>query len=101
VRSHAAARARSARDLRPGRSRPHPRALVTGAGFGEPGIEEIVFDFGYADDDDFWDALVRLAGPLAQVINALREDERQATHDAILESVKDYRNEDGPWPAPP
>ena len=76
------------------------RELVAGAGFGEPDIEEIAFEFRYANDDDFWDALVRLAGPLAKVINALPEDERQATHDTILESVKDYRNEDGSYSCP-
>ena len=76
------------------------RELVTGAGFGEPDIEEIAFEFRYADDDDFWDALVQLAGPLARVINALPEDERQATHDAILEGVSDYRNEDGSYSCP-
>ena len=76
------------------------RELVAGAGFGEPDIEEIAFEFRYADNNDFWDALVQLAGPLAKVINALPEDERQATHDAILESVKDYRNEDGSYSCP-
>lgn len=45
------------------------RELVTGAGFSEPSVEEIAFTFGYADFDDFWDALVRLAGPLAHAIN--------------------------------
>jgi len=76
------------------------RELVTGAGFGEPDIDEIAFEFRYADDDDLWDAIVRLAGPLARVIKALPEDERQATHDAILEGIGDYRNEDGSYSCP-
>jgi SAM-dependent methyltransferase len=76
------------------------RELVTGAGFGEPELEEVAFEFRYADDDDFWDALVRLAGPLARVVNALPDGERQATHDAVLEKVEQYRNADGSYSCP-
>ena len=39
------------------------RALVTGAGFDEPELEEIEFEFHYAGSQDFWEAIVRLAGP--------------------------------------
>jgi SAM-dependent methyltransferase len=74
--------------------------LVTDAGFGKPEIEEIAFDFHYADADDLWDALVRLAGPLARSVNALPDGERQATREAILENVASYRNEDGSYTAP-
>ena len=76
------------------------RELVTGAGFGEPEIEEIAFEFRYESDNDLWDALVRLAGPLARVIKALPEDERQATRAAIMENVAPYLNEDGSYSAP-
>ncbi len=76
------------------------RELVAGAGFGEPEMEEVAFEFRYADFDDLWDAIVRIAGPLARVINALPEDERQATKEAIEENVADYRNEDGSYTAP-
>ena len=76
------------------------RELVTGAGFGEPELEEIVFEFRYPDFDDLWDALVRLAGPLAQAVNALPDDERQATRAAIMENVAPHRNEDGSYTAP-
>jgi SAM-dependent methyltransferase len=76
------------------------RGLVAGAGFGEPELEEIAFEFRYADSDDLWDALVRLAGPLARVVKALPDDERQATREAIMENVAAYRNEDGSYTAP-
>jgi SAM-dependent methyltransferase len=76
------------------------RELVTGAGFADPEIEEIPFAFHYADDDDLWDALVSLAGPLARVVNALPDEERQATRAAILENVATYRNDDGSYTAP-
>jgi ubiquinone/menaquinone biosynthesis C-methylase UbiE len=76
------------------------RELVTGAGFGEPELEEIAFEFRYADFDDLWDALVRIAGPLARVVNALPDDERQATRAAIMENVAPYRDADGSYTAP-
>ena len=76
------------------------RELVTGAGFGEPELEEIAFEFRYADSDDLWDALIRLAGPLARVVKALPDDEREATREAIMENIAAYRNEDGSYTAP-
>jgi beta-phosphoglucomutase-like phosphatase (HAD superfamily)/SAM-dependent methyltransferase len=76
------------------------RELVTAAGFGEPEREEIAFEFRYADSDDLWDSIVRLAGPLARAIMALPEDERQATRAAILENLAPYRNGDGSYAAP-
>jgi SAM-dependent methyltransferase len=76
------------------------RELVGGAGFGEPEIEEIAFDFEYSGSDDVWDAIIRLAGPLAEVISALPEDEREATRAAIEENLSAYRNDDGSYTAP-
>ena len=76
------------------------RSLVTGAGFGEPQIEEISFDFRYADFDEFWDVLVRIAGPIARVLNSLPDDERQATRDAIEEAIAPFRAEDGSYSTP-
>jgi SAM-dependent methyltransferase len=76
------------------------RELVTGAGFPDPEVEEISFAFRYADDDDLWDALVSLAGPLARVVNSLPDDERAATRAAILENVSSFRGEDGSYDVP-
>jgi ubiquinone/menaquinone biosynthesis C-methylase UbiE len=76
------------------------RELVTAAGFGEPELEEIAFEFRYADFDDLWDALVRIAGPLARVVNALPDDERQATRAAIEGNVAPYRSAEGSYTAP-
>ena len=76
------------------------RALVRGAGFEEPELEEIAFDFCYADSGDLWDSLVRLAGPIAGAIDELSDDERQAARAAIMENMAPYRNEDGSYTAP-
>jgi ubiquinone/menaquinone biosynthesis C-methylase UbiE len=76
------------------------RELVAGAGFGEPEIDDISFEYRYADFDDFWDALVSLAGPLARVANALPEEERQATREAIEDNVASFRHADGSYAVP-
>ncbi len=69
------------------------RELVTGAGFREPQIDELSFEWHYAAAD-LWDTLTRLAGPLARVIKELPEDERASTRVAIEESLADYRHGD-------
>ncbi len=66
--------------------------LVTGAGFGEPRLEELTFEWRYAADD-LWDTLTRLAGPLAAVINGLPDEEQRATRAAIEESLAQYRRD--------
>jgi len=76
------------------------RSLVTDAGFDEPELEEIPFEFRYADADDFWDVLVRIAGPLARVVKALPEDELRETRAAIEEGLAPFRGEDGSYPMP-
>jgi len=76
------------------------RELVAGAGFGEPELEEITFEFRYADSADLWDTLVRITGPLARAIRALPEDEREATRAAIMQNVEGYRDQDGSYAFP-
>jgi SAM-dependent methyltransferase len=69
------------------------RELVTGAGFGDPEIEELTFEWRYAADD-LWETLTKLAGPLARVIKGLPEDERAETRAAIEESLAAFRDGD-------
>ena len=76
------------------------RGMVTGAGFGEPEVAEIPFEFRYADEEDLWDALVRLAGPLAHAVNSLDDAERQATREAIMEKLARFRGDNGSYTAP-
>lgn len=66
------------------------RELVTGAGFGDPTVEELTFEWRYGADD-LWDTLTRLAGPLAAAIEKLPEDEQRETRKAIEEAMADYR----------
>jgi ubiquinone/menaquinone biosynthesis C-methylase UbiE len=72
--------------------------LVTGAGFGEPRLEELTFEWRYAADG-LWDTLTRIAGPLATVINGLPDEEQRATRAAIEESLAKYRR-DGEFVVP-
>jgi hypothetical protein len=76
------------------------RELVGGAGFGEPELEEITVEFRYADFDDLWDTLLRLTGPLARILHALPDDERQATRAETTENLAPYRNQDGSYSVP-
>jgi SAM-dependent methyltransferase len=65
-------------------------ALVTGAGFQEPRLEELAFEWRYSGDD-LWETITRLAGPLATVIKELPEEEQQQTRTAIEENLGQYR----------
>jgi SAM-dependent methyltransferase len=76
------------------------RELVRGAGFGEPDLEEITVDWRYADSDDLWDTLTRITGVVALTINALSDDERQATRTAISENVAQFRDSAGSYTIP-
>jgi len=76
------------------------RALVIAAGFDAPQLEEIRFEFRYADADELWQTLLRLSGSLARAIDELDADERQATRAAIVDSLEPYRSDDGSYNAP-
>lgn len=76
------------------------RSLVTGAGFGDPELAEIPLEFRYADADDMWDVLIRIAGPLSRAVKPLPEDELQATRAAIEESLAPFRADDGSYSVP-
>ena len=64
------------------------RELVTGAGFGEPEIEQVEIAWPYADVDDHWNFTMKLAGPLADKIRTLDEDEREAVRSAVRSEIE-------------
>jgi ubiquinone/menaquinone biosynthesis C-methylase UbiE len=69
------------------------RELVTGAGFEDPRVEELTFEWRYAADD-LWDTLTRIAGPLARVIKSLPEDEQRETRAAVEANMEQFRDGD-------
>jgi SAM-dependent methyltransferase len=76
------------------------RELVQGAGFGDPRVEEIPFEFHYADEGDLWDTLVGLSGGMSRAIKALPEDEQAAARAAVVENMAAFRQDDGSYRAP-
>jgi ubiquinone/menaquinone biosynthesis C-methylase UbiE len=64
------------------------RELVTGAGFAEPEIEQMEVIWPYGDADDHWDFTMKLAGPLADKINAMDEDEREAVRTEVRSQIE-------------
>ncbi|MDX6697253.1 MAG: hypothetical protein QOE65_650 [Solirubrobacteraceae bacterium] len=69
------------------------RELVTGAGFEDPQVEELTFEWRY-DGERLWETLTSLAGPLARVVNGLPDDERAATREAIEAGMDQFRDGD-------
>jgi SAM-dependent methyltransferase len=68
--------------------------LVTGAGFEDPQLEELTFEWEY-DDDEIWETLNKLAGPLAAVIKQLPAEEQEQTRLAIEENMAQFSGDDG------
>jgi SAM-dependent methyltransferase len=64
------------------------RELVTGAGFAEPEIEQVEIAWPYADADAHWSLTRKLAGPLADAIDELGEDEREAVRADIRSRIE-------------
>ena len=64
------------------------RELVTGAGFGDPEIEEVRVRWGYDDPELHWHKVLQLAGPLADTIGGLPEDERERVRDEVAARVR-------------
>lgn len=75
------------------------RELVTGAGFAEPELEELAFEYRYADSDDLWGALLQLSR-VGRTLDALPADEREATRAEVMQRMAPYGNEDGSYTAP-
>lgn len=75
-------------------------SLLAAAGFRDPEIEEIAFDFTYPDFEDAWDMVRKLTGPIAQVIDGLPGEELRATRNAIEAAAASFQREDGSYAIP-
>lgn len=74
--------------------------LVTEAGFGEPELEDISFEFRFSGFDDFWDVVLRVAGVLAEAILALPRDEQREVEATVMERMEPFREKDGSYAVP-
>jgi SAM-dependent methyltransferase len=72
------------------------KALVTEAGFGEPVIEEVQVDWGYADPDDHWHLTLQLTGPISEVVEGLDPGERDRARELIGERTAPLLASGGP-----
>lgn len=68
----------------------HLRVLFAECGFGEPRIDEVDFSWTFADEDDYWDFLVRAAGAVSMVLTRLDEEERTAVRSELGARVSPY-----------
>jgi ubiquinone/menaquinone biosynthesis C-methylase UbiE len=64
------------------------RELVAGAGFAEPEIEQLEIAWPYADADEHWGFTRKLAGPLADAIDRLDEDERESVRADVRSRIE-------------
>ena len=71
------------------------RELVTGAGFGEPRIEQVPVEWGYNDVDEHWARTLKLAAPIADAVERLDPDERERVRATVAERVGEALEGDG------
>jgi SAM-dependent methyltransferase len=69
-------------------------ALVTGAGFEQPEIEEVPVEWRFGDFDEYWGFIVEISGSAAQIIRGLPEDEQRAVREQVEASAQGFRAND-------
>jgi SAM-dependent methyltransferase len=69
------------------------RALVTGAGFGEPQIDEFPVTWAFDSFDGYWKFVSKTAGSLALAIAALPEDEREDVRETLRERTTQFESD--------
>jgi ubiquinone/menaquinone biosynthesis C-methylase UbiE len=75
------------------------RELVTAAGFGDPRIEEVPFEFRYEDFDQYWQLINDLAGPIASAIAELPDSDQEAVRKEVEKRMEQFR-QDGVYAVP-
>jgi ubiquinone/menaquinone biosynthesis C-methylase UbiE len=71
------------------------RGMLIRAGFGEPKIEELDVVWTFADFDEFWGFLTKVAGAVAMLIESLSEDDAVKLKAALQEALESFRAEQG------
>jgi SAM-dependent methyltransferase len=65
------------------------RELVTGAGFGEPSIDQVPVEWGYVDAAEHWEKTNRLAAPIAEAVSGLSDNERDRVRTTVAERIEE------------
>jgi SAM-dependent methyltransferase len=63
------------------------RELVAGAGFADPGIEQVRIEWPYSDPDHHWELTLKLAGPIAEALGNVDEAEREEIRREVREKI--------------
>jgi SAM-dependent methyltransferase len=63
--------------------------LVTGAGFGEPEIEQVEIDWGYTTADEHWEKTLKLAAPIADAHASLDTDAQEEVRNRVAGRVSE------------
>ena len=71
------------------------RQLVVEAGFSDPTIDEVAFTWTYADEDEYWQYLMRVAGAISMVLGKLDETELWDVRADVLARLAPYGAADG------
>jgi SAM-dependent methyltransferase len=69
--------------------------LVTEAGFQPPEIEPVEFHWRFTDFEDYWGFLLRIAGAIAMVLEALPDEQRDVARAQIEEAIAGFRSDGG------
>ena len=69
-------------------------ALVRGAGFGEPAIEEVPLEWRYADVDEFLSVQLELAALTSEIVKGLPSDEFEAVRAELAGRFEQFRDGD-------
>jgi SAM-dependent methyltransferase len=71
------------------------RELLRGAGFGDPEIDEVPVQWGYADADEHWMRTVTLSATISERLEELSEAERERVRETVGRRVEE-RLAEGP-----
>ena len=71
------------------------RELVTGAGFGEPQVEEVMVEWRFDGFDEYRRFLEEVTGVIAIVLERLSDDERALVDEAIEQNIEPFRTNGG------
>jgi ubiquinone/menaquinone biosynthesis C-methylase UbiE len=71
------------------------RAVIAGAGFDEPRVEEVHMQWTFSDEPDYWAFLQRMAGPIAAIFEGLEAGERARLRRELAQRLEPYAGGDG------